>query len=90
MSLYKHLGGSLWWGQGTPHKGDSHWLQVAAVPFHWEVFSKTPQGRSPLYSNFIGEPMALQMVSYPGTAASPNMCASTPQAGEIRFRDMNL
>ncbi|CAL5223543.1 g6075 [Coccomyxa viridis] len=56
---------------------------VAAVPFCWEVFSVTPQGRSPFYSNFAGTSAPVHKVSDPNTAAKSRseLYASTPQAG---------
>ena len=50
------------------------WLQIAAIPFCWEVFTATPQGSAFLYSNFAaGSAAPVQLpgqVSTAGTDAS--------------------
>ena len=69
--------------QSILHRGGFNTLQVAAIPFQWEVFSATPGGRSAFYSNFAMKLTALHNVSNLDTAHRPesSMRASTAQAG---------
>ena len=47
------------------------WLQIAAIPFCWEVFTATPQGSTFLYSNFAaGSAAPVQLPDQVPTAES--------------------
>ena len=81
---WKHLTSDFSWRRASVTMENPYWLQVAAVPFCWEVFSVTPQGRSPFYSNFAGTSAPVHKVSDPNTAAKSRseLYPSTPQAGK--------
>ena len=50
------------------------WLQIAAIPFCWEVFTATPQGSAFLYSNFAAGSAA--PVQLPGQLSAADTDAS--------------
>ena len=61
-------------------------LQVAAVPFRWEVFAATPQGQSLFYSNFALPSSPVNDLPGRGRSVEPTSTAhaSKPQAGKLQ------
>ena len=64
-----------------------YWLQVAAIPFLWDRFVKSPQGRSSLYSNFVAEPAGVQPSRAQAVKVLPGVSVSHQQSGESASHD---